>query len=707
MLDETQILNIVAEELVDSSGGAFNGDSLLINFEDSLGAYLGASESVPPGRSSVVSTDVADAIEWIMPEIIKAFTQNNDIVTFDPVFEGDERQAELESKYVYDILMKDNDGFIILHQFVKDALMQKNGFIKVFYSDYDEYKKESFTGLTEPEYKMISAKEGYEAIEETSEIVDGIPIFDVKFRIKKSCKKLNVISIPPEEFAVNRMHNSISLKDARFTAHQCYKTKSDLIKMGFDRDTIEDLASNPTLNEQQTYRFTFQGEGTTFEAANDSANDIIEIAECYMQIDINEDGISELKKITVVGWDNPDKILSIEDIDEIPFISTTAILMSHKLYGLSIYDRIIEIQNQKTSLWRNILDNMYLQNNQRTIVIEGQVNLDDLMISRPGGIIRAKRADAVLPFPTPQLSGESYKMMDYLDQVRAGRAGVSPDGAIQESNIGDRVGSQGVDRMMNAKEELVGLMVRVIAETGIKPLCYMIRRLVMKHQDVVKEYKFRGKWVPVDPSKWSERSTSTVRVGTGSGNRKEQAMTLQGLAVQQQAIKAMPGQVLVTPSHEFALLNDIAKLGGFPSASPYFLDPISPEGQQHAKQVSEQMAQQQQKVDANEAASAQAELKYVQVEQQKVQLQGELGQAKHALEEQKALMELQKQTAAAQMAELEAELKAAQSLIDDKNQSDELTFKYWDRTKFYETEQEKIDVAEDQVEATSDESSAG
>ena len=130
MLDKEEILNIIGNELTNSDYSTWNG-TVTADLELSLEYYLGKPNGTEiEGRSQIVSTDVADAIEWIMPQIMKSFTQNNEVVIFDPVHEGDEKQAELESEYVYEVLMKQNDGFIVLHQFVKDALMQRNGIRK-------------------------------------------------------------------------------------------------------------------------------------------------------------------------------------------------------------------------------------------------------------------------------------------------------------------------------------------------------------------------------------------------------------------------------------------------------------------------------------------------------------------------------------------------------------------------------------------------
>jgi hypothetical protein len=690
-MDEDDILTVVGQELNDAAGGNEN-DSLDANRRAALAAYLGDSKPVPEGRSSVVSTDVADAIEWILPEIVKAFTQNNEIVTFDPIGDGDEEQAELESKFVYDTLMKDNEGFIILHQMIKDALMQKNGFVKIWYSDIEKTSTASYTGLTQPELQMLLARPGYEMIEQTVNEEEQIPTFDVKFQITEKDRKLNVCSVPPEEFRVNRMHNSVALDGARFTAHAMYKTRSDLVELGVPREIVDDLPTDPTANSERYYRFTEQGEVTEPEGgiSNDPSQDIVEVAECYMRMDVDGDGIAEMVKVTVAGWSSPSHLLDIEPIEEIPFISSTAILMSHKLFGLSIYDRLIQIQEQKTSLWRNIFDNIYLQNNQRTGVIEGQVNLDDLMLSRPGGIVRMTRPDAVTPLPNPQLSPESYKMMDYLDQVRAGRAGVSPEGGVNDQMIGDRVGSEGVRDLLNQKEELVGLMIRVIAETGVKKICYMIRSLLRKHQDTAKDYKFRGLWVQVEPQKWGDRPSATVRVGTGSGNRKEQQQTLLFLSERQREMKQMPGQTMVTPKGEYALLNDFAKMGGFGSVGQYFLDPESPEGQKMAQQVGQQMQQKEMEAKQKDQAIIKAQLDLAKSELREAETRSQLAVLKGETEQVKNQLEAQKQRSASIVSRLEQQLDEAKLAVDASIDAAELRFKKWDREQYYEVERYRI-----------------
>lgn len=694
-LDDKQILAIIGGEMSNATGSA-ESDTISGNRKAAMSAYLGDHGVVPEGRSSVVSTDVADAIEWIMPEVMKAFTQNNEVVTFDPVSENDRRQAELESRYVYDVLMKDNEGFIALHEFFKDALLQNNGFFKVYYDDTTESTKENYTGLTELEFETLQMDPELEITGVTEEIIETdaqqIKSFDVNAKRTRKSGKIELLAVPPEEIRVNRMHNSVCLKNARFIAHTMLKTKSELLEDGFDKKIVESLPTEVSeFDEERNYRWAMMGENVSPTAnSGDASQNLYDVSECYIMMDIDGDGISERCKVTVAGITSPTHVLEIEEVSEWPFISATAVLMPHKLFGLSIYDRLREIQAQKTSLLRNVLDNIYLQNNQRTIALDGMVNLDDLLINRPGGVIRAKSAGAVTPYTTPALSGDAYRMFDYLDQTRAGRVGVSPEGSVSDVSVGDSVGSEGVQAMLNQKEELVGLMVRVFAETGIKPLCEMIRRLLINHVDTTEDYEFHGEWVQIQPNTWKSRKRTTVRVGTGSGNRKQQAAAVMQILGFQKEILANPAQALVTEGKIFAALNDFAKLSGMPGAGAYFLDPNSPEGKQNKQQVAQGQKAQQDKEMQEQQLLAQVQLKIANAEESKAQTAMQnvnLTAQKNQLQIQ---LDAQKAMADDQIKQLQQQLSEAQALSNSNHKDKELDFRYYDSDQRAELERLRI-----------------
>jgi hypothetical protein len=665
-LSDEDILAIIANELSMAEVTSQTSQDLSVPLNYYLGNPTGNEQE---GRSALVSTDVADAIEWIIPQVMKSFTQNNEVVIFDPVSPDDEKQAELESEFVYDILMKQNDGFILIHQFVKDALMQRNGILKVYYENEEDVKTEEYTGLSEEQLQMLVSDPSVEVLKLSqiqTFLPDGQPVsfFDAKIKITNNHGKICIDAVPPEQFRVSNQHNSINLDKARFTSHIVTKSVSDLIEEGYDAETIQNLAQADML--RSSYRFGAQHENTLIPATfvEDISSKLVDVCECFLKLDMDGDGVATPQKITVGNSMPPSVVLSKEEVDYSPWVACTAIIMSHKFKGLSIYDRLKQIQDNKTALLRNIMDNLYLQNNQRNIIVEGQVNIDDMLVSRPGGIIRAKRIDAITPLQTPMIGETGFVMMKYLDEVKSGRVGVSAEGTATPQNVGNNVGSEGVERLMTAKEELVGLIIRVIAETGIKPLCTKIRDLAVKHIDTAQDFKFKGEWVKVNPSAWRPRTKTTVRVGTGSGDHQKQLAAVTQITQMQSALGQTPLAYMVSPGKVYSALDDLCKFSGLNGATRYFVDPASPEGQQAAQQAqkSSQEASQKQEQAQMETIRQQAELAKsatttAESMMQNVQLKGQVELGKHQ-------REMDKATAQAQIEALKMEVQNKTLLLD-------------------------------------------
>jgi len=363
MLSDDTVLSIVAAELSNQYGGqSTSGTSGNIpDLEASLDYYLGNPNGREvANRSQVTSTDVADAIEWIMPQIMKSFTQNNEIVAFDAVHPGDERQAAIETEYVYDVLMKQNDGFILIHQFVKDALMQRNGILKVYYADDTEMWTSDYTGINDQEFQVLATMPDSEIIERSEYIDEEAHIramamyeqqmqqyqqamasqgfgqvsqqqqppppqepqptmlYDVKVQFTSNKGRIVIDSIPPEEFRVNSDHNSICLDDAKFTAHVLDKTVSELMAEGVPEDVLKEIPKG-SINYDTKYRFSAQNEDLIYAwdmDTEDWSQTNITVTEAYLLIDYDEDGISELCKVTLAGGDTPTKVLSIEQIGQ-------------------------------------------------------------------------------------------------------------------------------------------------------------------------------------------------------------------------------------------------------------------------------------------------------------------------------------------------------------------------------------------------------
>lgn len=127
--------------------------------EDAMRYYLGDMSKdmpAPDGRSKTVSTDVADTIEGLLPQLMDIFAGSDEVVRFEPVGPEDEEAAQQESDYVNHVFMQQNPGFMILYSFLKDGLLQKNGFVKVFWEEYDQEEKETYEGLSQDQFAMLA-----------------------------------------------------------------------------------------------------------------------------------------------------------------------------------------------------------------------------------------------------------------------------------------------------------------------------------------------------------------------------------------------------------------------------------------------------------------------------------------------------------------------------------------------------------------------
>ena len=574
MMSEDDIKAIIAGEMSNCSNDE------LVNAKRDAMAYFDGSLPAPSGimgRSSVVSTDVADAVEWLLPNIVESLTGR--AVKFQPMSAQDEDQAELETDLTHFAFSEDNNGYLNLYEAAKDALLTGVGIWKIYFDDTPERVVERYAGIDENQLQALLADPMMEVTEIERSETDGTAV--TAARITRQ-GKVRVEAVPAEEFRVSDDADSLDLTEARFCAHTVRRTASDLLSSGYDPETIEEASHDHLEREQDNYQ--------TISDLDDSQK-LIVVTEAYLEMDINEDGIGELCKVTFVGESNPSHILDIEEIAEIPFVAMSAIPVPHKFKGTSVYDRLKQVQDTKTAVLRSTLDSFYQSVNRIKVVQEGAVNLDDLLVNRPGGIIRAKGMNAVQELGGTFFGGEALQLLQYADTQKDSRVGVSPDMAGQ-SNLVNQESAHGVERLQSAKEMLVGLMIRSIAETGIRPAYRLIRDLMVRYQNASVPYKFRGQWMNVDPSTWGDRSRMTVCVGTGAADDESKMMGLQQLLGIQQTMMQDPAQNLVDYTKIYNTLDTMSTIGDLGEAEKYFHNPNSPEGQQFGQQKQQEQQKQ-------------------------------------------------------------------------------------------------------------------
>jgi hypothetical protein len=535
------------------------------------------------GRSQIVTGEVAEAVDGALPQLIRVFTTTEDIVYFEPKSENDEESAMQATDYCNWVFYRENEGLIILHNWFKDALLQKVGIVKAYWDAKEDVVKEKYRNLTEDELALLMSDGSLEIIRQKVDMVEigvdqmGMPIqaptYSVTVKKVNKSGSVKIENVPPEEFLISKAAKTID--DSPFVAHRRLMPRSDLIAMGYDKDIVDSLPTYDDLSftQERIARFD-QGENPDDSPSMDPAMQNLEVYECYIRIDEDDDGIAELRRIVYCG----SEILEDEETDVVPFHSICPIPIPHKFFGQSLADRTMDIQLIKSTVTRQMLDNLYLTNNARIGVVDGQVNIDDVLNATPGGVIRLKNAAAIVPIQVPSVTAQAFPMLEYMDGVQAKRTGVNDAQQGLDPDVLSNVTAAAVAAMVKSNSGKLELIARIFAETGVKSLFRGILHLLGKYQDKEKIVRMRGKYVSFDPRTWANEYDVSVNVGLGSGDRDQKLTMLQMILSKQEQILQQfgPSNPLVSVGQYRNTLAKFIESAGFKDANQ-FINPITPE----------------------------------------------------------------------------------------------------------------------------------
>ena len=597
-VSELELKNIIGQEINNSMG--YMGGNLSAQRKKSLEYYMGEPLGTEiDGRSQVVSTDVADTVETILPNLLKIFTASDQTVKCEPVKAEDVELAEQATNYINYIFNKDNNGFSILYTWFKDALIEKNGIVKVYWDESEKVEQETYQNLSQEEYKILIDSDDVEVVKEESFVDEKAKAEFEEIKIiaadqgqdlgklptpklhnciikrTTSSGKVKIENIPPEEFLIER--NAKTIEEANFVAHRVLKTRSDLIEMGFDRDIVDDLPTQNTvtINDERLQRYADIDESPINDSPDESTEDI-EIYECYVKIDMDGDGIAELRKVIVAGG-NANTILENMPCDFIPFCSLTPIPMPHRFYGRSVSELVEDVQLVKSTVMRQLLDNMYLTNNNRVAVMDGMVNLDDLLTNRPGGVVRTKQppSQVMMPMQNQTISQQAFPLLEYLDTVRETRTGVTRYSQGLDADSLNKTAT-GVNTLMSQSQMRMELIARVFAETGIKDLFRRIFELTVKYQNKERIVELNNKFVAVSPTEWKNRYNISITVGLGAGSKDQQIVMLNNILQKQLQAFQLQGNKEYPMVNLKNIYNSLAKIieeAGLKNVENYFINP--------------------------------------------------------------------------------------------------------------------------------------
>lgn len=606
------------------------------------------------GRSKVVATKVRDTVRAVKPSLMRVFLSHDKPVEYVPRGPEDVATAEQATEYMH-YVFNEHNGYRVLNDAFHDALVKKVGIVKAYWEDYEKQETYSFADLNEMEYKVLVADEDVEVLKETQRIeveVDQMgvevesPRYDIVIGRYSKHGKLCIESVPPEEFFVDR--NARSLEDAYSVVHRTEMRIYDLLAMGFDYEDVKSLSGlqhQDTFSEVEEFERRGYEEDYRDEDIADPSMRKVAVTEVYMQMDVDGTGVPMLHKITLGGAEY--KLLDYMPCSHIPFAVFEVDPEPHTFYGRSIADLIINDQDAMTAMMRSVLDNVALTNNPRIEILDGAVNIEDLLNNEIGGIVRTKQPGAITAQSVPFVAGQTLSALQYFDQEIENKTGVTKASMGLHPDALQSTTAAAVQATVQAQAGQIEVMARNLAEGGMRQLFTLMLKLT--HENVQEEQMMRlngTDYVPVDPRSWNVTMDVTVNVGLGTGQEEQKlAALMQAFQTQQQILGQYgPQNGIVTLTQIRNTLADMLALNGIRNSTRYF-NPMNPQIEQQLLQQQQQAAQQQQgqPQDAQAQAYLQAEMAKVQAKAQsdmaQLQAKNQIEQFKLQLQAQQASMD--------------------------------------------------------------------
>jgi hypothetical protein len=544
---------------------------------EALDYYLGKPlGNEVEGRSQVINRTVWDTVEWLKPQLADVFCSGEELVSFTPRGPEDVQAAEQETDYVNYVITQRNPWFEVFYGWSHDALIQKNGYVKVYWDDSEDIVTEKYQGLTNDEFALLMQDKDIEVVEHAEEaMVDQMGVVETSHTVSVERKKprnlVRIENVAPENVRVDQNARSISLQDHRvaFVQHAEMKTISELRQEGFEvEDNIND-GGDGAQDDEEELRDDYTPFRDTDGDTTDPSMRRVRVRETWIRFDKNNDGRAELLHVVVVGT----TILHCEETDHIPIVALCPTPLAHRHYGLSVADAVMDLQRIQTALLRGALDNQYLANNGRYGINTNNVNLDDMLDSRAGGVVRVdgEPGSNIFPLTHPTNGQVAIPMLEYVEKIAQRRTGVSEmSQGLDPNALNNQAGADANSRMMTATMQRVKFIARVFAETGVRALFQLVHQLTLKHSRQQEMVRLRGGWVPIDPRTWVKRADLQINLTLGTGDKPQQIAMLQAIGMAQKEGLAIG---IAKPKNLYHTATKLTQLMGHRDVQQFWIDP--------------------------------------------------------------------------------------------------------------------------------------
>jgi hypothetical protein len=592
-LDDDQLRSIIEQEIREAVNHSTS--QIASDQEEAIKYYEGRPfGNEVEGSSQVVLRDVAETIDWAMPAIMRAFFYTSEVVRYEDLTPESEQagHGKRMSQVVNEIFRQNLRGFPVTYNWAKAGLLERFATVKYWIEEVREPQIESAQGMSAEQLVMLTADENVELFEATPRMqavldqigrpVGQLEVFDARWKRWRTFHRARLENVPPEEFLVSRRATKLD-QQVPFVAHRRRVTRSELHSLNIPWDMVEGISTasaGTSLDSRKTTREESEAPDFGSSSRRDKASQDVTLTESYIRVDYDGDGYSELRRV-LSGGENSQTILEHDYAPMHGFAGWTPIPMPHKMYGRDYKDLVGDIQEIRSTLLRQLLDNIYRMNNARHKVILGEVDMDSYLDSAAGAPVIVENMGSLEALEVPALPPWSFEALAYLEKAREQRTGIHP--YSQESYAaGQNQTAQGVSQVFEAAMAQVQMLCQIFAETGLRDLFTIIPRAMKAAGMGPGQIKVGDTWIPYNPQEWPDEMRVSVQVGLSPGQTEQRIQRLLLLlGLQKEALAQFGPGYMCTPDQLFGTAVRIVEQSGFQNPAAFF---SSPEGKEMPQQ---------------------------------------------------------------------------------------------------------------------------
>lgn len=591
-------------------------DELSGDRDAAYAAYKGKSDGKErPGRSKVVLSKVMDAVEWMLPSLMRIYFAADEICVAEPIGREDVDKAKLATRLLNDQYIHHAQGFTKTYQWFKDALVYGTGVGKIGWDQRMDYRRFLFEELDEQTFRALEADEDTDIHEyEEAEIAEvqqdpmtGMPIqamsrryYNVKgIAATVSYEGITLDVVPPEDYlydptATNQDECLYEIHRVKKTIDECLRLQDEGVYRNVDK--LVDMAgkSDPDTGGEHASRLAEAGKSdySDEETTNEQiGRRVVTVYEWWGRLD---DGTGRLEPYVVTFAD--DVILRMEpnpyNHRKSPFIVLRPTLDVHQFEGIGLAELLGKEQEIMTAILRQYLDNLSWQNNGGWVIQrDAGVDQHSLLNPRPGMIVETDKMGAVQPITPPSIGGFALQGLEMMEDRCASKTGVTKYSQGLDAKSLNKTAT-GISQIMSRSDARIELVARLFAESGMTQMFSLAMSL--NQQFLSRKYSTRiyGEVLEVAPDDLDGSFDVRISVGTSPGR---QEIIAQQMIQMLQMSGPLTQLGVMTPDGAYYVVQRLLESWGHKDFDRYIAEPQYVQGlQQQIQQLQQQLQQMQQ-----------------------------------------------------------------------------------------------------------------